>query len=150
MVSPRVSKIISTMTSQPETWTLTHDIGLLYLAVSHGTDRELLDSELVVMKREIQRWKPSITGEACQEMIMECLSIYLSDRRDEILKRAIVRIRKDADVSQKLAVIMDMVDLAEADGVVLFTEKQLIKTLSKIWEVDIEANSVLKQFIEEN
>ena len=136
------------MTPSSESWTLVHDIGLIYLALAHGTDTELSDSELDVMIQEMRRWRPSLSEAEAKEMIMECLSIYLSDDRDKELKRAIITIRRDADSNKKIAVLNDMVDLAEADGIVLFTEKQLVKSLSKIWEVDIHESDVLEHFLE--
>jgi len=135
------------MPTSAESWTLTHDIGLVYLALAHGTDTELSDSELAVMIDELRRWRPSINEMEAKEMILECLAIYLSDDRDKELKRAIISIRNDTDSNKKVAVLNDMVHLAEADGIVLFTEKQLVKSLSKIWDVDVHSSELLEKFL---
>ena len=111
---------------------------MVYLALAHGTDADLDDAELAVMTKKLKDWAPELDLTSIHETIMEALALYLHGDRDDQVKQAILNIRNEGTFLERLVALDDLVQIAEADGVVLESEEGLIKMLTKIWKVRID------------
>ncbi len=113
--------------------TLLSSFAMVYLALAHGTDAELHDDELAAMTEALSRWAPSRSEAEIQELIMETGALYLHGDRETEIKSAMLNIRREASVVDRIQAIQDLIDIANADGVVLETEEGLIHALRSIW-----------------
>lgn len=119
-----------------ESWTQLHDMALIYVALAHGTDRQLVDEELDEISARLNEWRKDLNHEDVQEVVMEALVIYLEGNRQEEITRSMLRIKKDVPVLERVAMLDDLKRIAEADGEVVANEEGLIRSLVKIWDVE--------------
>lgn len=114
-------------------WTLLHDIGLIYVILGHSTDGDLSKAEIDVLVERATDWHPSGDEESARGVLRQALSYYSSDPGGEALRRSIASIKHRLPLVQRLALIEDLYAIAEADGVMLDAERDLIGSLVSEW-----------------
>lgn len=116
-------------------WTPQHDLALIYLVLAHGTDDDLSPSEVDVMLRKLREWLPHLSAEQTRHVLRTAMYKY-ADRRDELrIDRAIASIKNAMPARQRMLALQDLVRLANADGVFLDEEEDLINSLLAAWEI---------------
>ena len=131
-----------------ESWTQLHDMALIYVALAHGTDRQLVDQELDEISARLSEWRKDLSHEDVQEVVMEALVIYLEGNRQEEITRSMLRIKKDVPVLERVAMLDDLKRIAEADGEVVANEEGLIRSLVKIWDVEPHGTDAQEERLE--
>lgn len=129
------------MPDYEQEWTTLHDLSMVYLALAHGTDAHLSDEELAVMTQRLNAWAPELHEGEIRVIVMEALAVYLEGDRDAQVGRAMLAIRRDVDLIQRFVALGDLVGIAEADGVVLASERGLIQALQRIWGLGSKAQA---------
>ncbi len=123
------------MDTGSESWSNTHDLALVFIALAYGTDRILADEELAAIVAAVQKWQPDWAEDKAQELVMEALAVFLDGPADEAVTRAIKRLKTALDRASRVRALEDVVRIAEADGIVLGSERSLISVLARAWDI---------------
>lgn len=121
------------MAPKEDTWTRAHDLALLYLALAYGTDAELTDDELEAITSHLQPWRPDFALPDVQEVVIEAMAVFLEQDGAAEVARSIKSLTEVLSQEERERVMEDIVAIAEADGVLLSTERSLINTLARSW-----------------
>lgn len=121
-------------------WDVLHDLAYLYLVLAHGTDDELSGDEMQVMLNKLREWTSHDAPEDVRAVLDEATSAYALGPDASRLERAIESVRRGLPKEQRMAALNDLVKIANADGVFLDDEEDLINHLLSAWDVDPYAN----------
>ena len=121
-------------------WSLMHDISLIYLVVAHASNNELTDEEIAAMQERLRDWEPQLSADDIRTVLREALAFYADEPDQEMLMHSIQAIRKGLSLVQRLAVLNDLVFIAETDGDLNEHEEQMIRTLARHWKLDVRLN----------
>lgn len=133
------------MIKSNETWTRTHDLALVYVALAYGTDNALSDEEVDTIMGTLQKWEADLTQENVQEIVLEAIAIYMQENASIEVTRTIRTLSKSLSEAERKQALEDVVRIAEADGVLLTSESSLITSLAEIWGVKADAQALLEQ-----
>ena len=117
------------------TWTPTHDLALLYIALAYGTDHELSDDELDTITSALSEWSAVSEIEHVQEVVMEAVTAFLEGDSRAELRRSIDHLRSELSDQERRRALTDVIRIAEADGVLLEREQGLIHTVAEAWSL---------------
>lgn len=122
------------MTNQwDETWTRTHDLALLFVALAYGTDRKLSDEEADVIIHTLEHWNPEASVDTIREVIVEAMTVMMNEQARVEVDQSIDRLGEgltEGDLNQVLAQVNR---IARADGILLQREEHLIGRLAEAW-----------------
>ncbi|WP_457653527.1 tellurite resistance TerB family protein [Rhodocaloribacter sp.] len=121
------------MSKTSEQWTREHDLALLFLSVAYGTDHELSEDELNTIVNSLKEWLPGQDDEKIHELVMEAFSVYLEGDLSSELSNTIQSLEKTLTPDQRQHVLENIMRIAEADGVLLSTEQNLIGLVASTW-----------------
>lgn len=131
---PRVPK------SEQESWGVLHDLAYIFLVLAHGTDDDLSDTELEVIFNKLREWEPGVPPDEVEAVLEDVMRVYSGGRDARRLESAVRSVRNRLPREQRMAALNDLVKIANADGVFLDNEEDLINHLLSQWEVDPYAN----------
>jgi len=123
------------MRENNEFWTREHELALVFLALAYGTDEELTEDELATMTDVLEGWRDNFPADEVQDVVMEALAIYLEDENGAEVLQSIGQLKQQLDPAERRRALEDIVRIAEADGVLLSTEQNLITELASAWEI---------------
>jgi uncharacterized tellurite resistance protein B-like protein len=118
-----------------ETWTTTHDLALIYIALAYGTDHDLSDDELDTITSSLREWATVPEGTPVSEVVMEAAAAFLEGDARAELRRSIGHLRDNLGPAERRQALEDVIRIAEADGVLLEREQGLIGTLAEAWSL---------------
>lgn len=121
------------MTPKGDTWTRAHDLALVYIALAYGTDSQLTDAELSAMTQRLQAWRNNFAMEDVQEIVLESMVVFLEHEAEVEVPRSIQALSQSLTESEREQALQDIVHIAEADGVLMSSERSLINTLARSW-----------------
>lgn len=133
------------MAEQKITWTREHDLGLVFLSLAYGTDQELNDYELATITDVLQAWRADFPPDEVQEVVMEAVTAYLENGTGREVVRAIEDLREQLSEEERRKALKDVMRIAEADGVLLSSERSLITTLADKWGIKADGIELLEQ-----
>jgi uncharacterized tellurite resistance protein B-like protein len=116
-------------------WTPTHDLALIYVALAYGTDHELSDNELDAITGALREWNPEADEVDVQEIVMEAATIFLEGDAGEEVSRSIETLSGQLNDDERRRALTDVMNIAEADGVVLEREQGLISRVADAWSL---------------
>lgn len=117
-----------------------NDLAFLYLVLGHGTDFELSEPETRMILRRLEEWQPGIDEGRIRAVLEEAMNRYAAGASETAIEAAIRSVRDRLPHEQRMAALNDLVKIANADGVFLDDEEDLINRLLTEWEVDAYAN----------
>jgi uncharacterized tellurite resistance protein B-like protein len=129
--------------SRRDTWTRAHDLALVYVALAYGTDSELSDTELATITDALSDWRDEFSVDEVQELMMEALTVYVEAESEEEVRDSVRALKNGLNRSEKQQALKDIVRIAEADGVMLNSERSLITALSQEWGLKTDAEGLL-------
>lgn len=121
-------------------WGVLHDLAYIYLVLAHGTDNDLTETEVQVMTNKLQEWQTVDASVEMRSVLASAMDVYALGEDAERLKRSIQSIRTALPRQKRMAAMNDLVKIANADGVFLDDEEDLINHLLTEWDVDPFAN----------
>ncbi len=124
-------------------WTTTHDLAVVYIALAYGTDHELSDEELRVLKNALQAWE-SMDEPAVQDLIVEAATVFTEREAEAEFRRAVQDLRSALSPEERRDTIRHLIRIAEADGVLLEREQGLIHTLADAWSLKALSEDLLE------
>ena len=117
-------------------WTVTHDLALIYLALTHGADEELDSSEVDAMSRKLREWHDSFGIDRIKTIMREVMLVYMGSSGEQMLEAAIAAVGEEMPKSTRIAILNDLADIASADGSIVMGEVDFIQQLARDWQVD--------------
>ncbi len=123
-------------------WTSLHDLGLVYLALAHGTDTELSGDEKVMMGEKLQEWsdRTSFPVKGISEILDDVMLVYMGQSSNQMLQASVVSLKQSLEKPLRIAVLNDLADVASADGQLVEGEISFIQYLVREWNVEREVN----------
>ncbi|MEX0746705.1 MAG: TerB family tellurite resistance protein [Rhodothermales bacterium] len=121
-------------------WGVLHDLAYIYLVLAHSTDYDLSETEMQVMFNKLREWQPEIAAADVKDVLSSALGAYAEGEDNNRLEMAVQSVRRSLPREQRMAALNDLVTIANADGVFLDDEEDLINHLLTEWDVDPYAN----------
>lgn len=121
-------------------WSLMHDVGLICLVVAHSTDNDLSKEEIDATVARLGEWQPALGEETVRQILREALAFYATGPDEPALRRSVQAIRDALPMIQRLALLDDLIYIAEADGTFRKEEKEMIRSLAQAWNVSVRLN----------
>ncbi len=118
-----------------DTWTRTHDLALILIALAYGTDRRLVETELEAIIDAIAGWRPGKNRDEAMEIVMETVAVYLESDVETEIVNSINTLRQVLTPEQRKRALDDAANVAQADGVYLGSERSLVSVLAAAWEI---------------
>lgn len=121
--------------SSSGSWTISHDLALIYIALAYGTDHDLSEGEMAALTDSLREWTVMPDDAHIQEVVMEAATVFLEgDARSEV-RRAIDQLSEQLSFTERRQALQDVMRIAEADGVLLEREQGLIHILADAWSL---------------
>ncbi len=121
--------------STSEGWTTSHKLALIYIALAYGTDHDLREEEMTAITEALREWIVIPDDAHVQEVVMEAATAFLErDARAEV-RRSIDELSEELSFDERRRALQDVVNVAEADGVLLEREQGLIHILADAWSL---------------
>ncbi len=133
------------MSSTKAHWTQAHDLALIYLALAYGTDQDLTDHELATITDTLQPWRDDFPADEVQDVVMEALAIFLEDDNGQAVLHAIESLKEQLTQAERERALEDVVRVAEADGILLLSERDLISRVAYAWDMRSTAERLMDQ-----
>jgi uncharacterized tellurite resistance protein B-like protein len=125
----------------PEAWTTSHDLALIYIALAYGTDHELTEGEMEALTDALREWAVVPDDAHIQEIVMEAATAFLEGDAQAEVRRSIDHLADELSLEERRHALRDVMQVAEADGVVLEREQGLIHILADAWSLkDLSAD----------
>ena len=135
-----VEKTSETVAAKPE-WSLLHDIGLIYIILSHSSDNKISDVEIAAMVERLGDWQPELGADEVRRVLGEALAFYSEGPDQGALQHSVKVIRETMSVVHRLVLLDDLIHIAQADGEVNANEEEMISNLSRSWGVSIRVKN---------
>lgn len=117
-------------------WTVTHDLALIYLALTHGADDELDSSEVDAMARKLRDWRDNFDVDRIKSIMREVMLVYMGSSGEQMLEAAIASVGESTPKPTRIAILNDLADIASADGTIVMGEVDFIQQLARDWDVE--------------
>ena len=122
--------------SRPETPSALHILAFVYLTFSHVTDGELAPEELTTISRVLQSWMPDASPAAIQRVLVESAAwvngLASDDARLAQAEEHAHLMSQQMNDKQRQAVLVNLIELARADGKITAREEEFIARLTEI------------------
>ena len=128
-----------------QTWTRAHDLALIFIALAFGTDQELHEDELATITDVLQHWRENFPADEVQDVVMEAVAIFTGDNADQEVQRSMASLKNQLSLTNRQRALEDVVRIAEADGVLLSSELDLIHRLAEAWEIRSAGEQLLEK-----
>ncbi|MDE2996806.1 MAG: TerB family tellurite resistance protein [Bacteroidota bacterium] len=123
------------MQHQDKSWTHIHDNALVFLALAYSSDADLSDSEVDTISEALRRWKPKATDREIHEVVMESAAIFFESDAEREVVLSVRTLGEALNIDQRRQVLEDVMRVAEADGVLLNAEQNLLSVLAGAWDI---------------
>jgi uncharacterized tellurite resistance protein B-like protein len=120
---------------QEEEWTLLHDIGALSIILAHSTDNEIGAEEVQVMVDRLMAWAPKLEEQEVRAVFKAILKWYATSPDQEALGKVVRSVRENLSAMQRLMVLSDLYEIAQADGTMLDAERDMLESLMRALDV---------------
>lgn len=122
--------------SKPENPSALHILAFVYLTFSHVTDGELAQTEVDTIARVLQEWLPEAPAGVIRRVIVESAA-WVNGLADDDTRLAQAEeyaglMKQQMNEKQRNAVLVNLIELARADGRITDREEQFIKQLTTV------------------
>ena len=124
-----------------DVWGVLHDVGLLFVAVAHGGDAQLSDSEIKAMIERMLQWQPELEEKGARKILREALHFYGTQPDSHAFSESVAAVRDAFPVPQRVAVLDDLMHIAAADGKANDNAREIISTLSRAWGIGLRTDA---------
>jgi len=116
-------------------WTPSHDLAVIYFALAYGTGHELEEDEVSALTDALEKWTVVPDGTEVREVVMEAATVFLEGNAQQEVRRSIRKLGDALSFEERQTALRDVLRIAEADGVLLAQEQELIHFLSEAWSL---------------
>lgn len=122
----------------PDGWSPLHDLALIYLHLAHRTDTDLDDREAEAISRTLNEWMPDVADDRVINVVLEAMHAYVQGPDKRLFEDSVESLKRSVPSHQRASILDDLVRIASADGEILPTEKDVIRKLSRAWEIEAQ------------
>lgn len=120
---------------KPQNPSALHILAFVYLTFSHTTDGELSHEEIDTIARVLHGWLPDATSDQISRVIVDTAAwVHGITSDEERLAQAETYahlMKEQMSEKQRSAVLVNLIELARADGKITATEEQFIGHLTR-------------------
>lgn len=120
------------MNTFDDEWTPAHDLALLYSGLA-CVDRDLADEEISALQELMAEWVP-LTADTTPGAVVQDAAQALKQSRKSV-REAAHRIGRKMSTDERRELLRDLLRVAQADGVVLGPERELLHHLATAWDL---------------
>jgi uncharacterized tellurite resistance protein B-like protein len=121
---------------KPQNPTALHILAFVYLTFSHVTDGELSREEIDTIARVLHGWLPDATSDQISKVIVDSAAwvngITSDEERLAQAETYAHLMKEQMSEKQRSAVLVNLIELARADGKITASEEQFIGHLTRI------------------
>lgn len=121
---------------QPHDPSALHILAFVYLTFSHVTDGELSQEEIGAITRVLEGWLPGAEPAQIQRVLVEAAewvnSLASDEERLAQAETYAHLMREQMSEKQRSAVLVNLIELARADGKIVAREEEFIASLTNI------------------
>lgn len=133
---PKSMALLGSTPGDESAWGVLHDLAFIYLSLAHGTDYDLSEDERLIILRKLREWKPSLDENQIRTILNLAMDRYAHGPDQEVLNASIESVKASLPLPQRMAALHDLTQIANADGIFLDNEEDLINDLMNAWNVD--------------
>ncbi len=119
--------------TQIASWSLLHDIGMLYVALAHGADGDLSAKEAEAMAVRLHAWQPKWPVKDVNRVLREVLQIYGGG--EVVVRKSVAAVSRKLPPALRILLLEDLMVIADADGKTTEHERAIIWNLSRAWGI---------------
>lgn len=136
---------VSDSSSQHTTWSSAHDLALIFIALAYGTDAELSSDEIDHLTHAVSTWLPETDASSIKEIVLEALAIFDHDASGEEVVKSIENLGLKLEPAARRRALEDAMRVAEADGLLLSSERTLLRVLAAAWDLRDLGDELVEQ-----
>jgi uncharacterized tellurite resistance protein B-like protein len=111
-------------------------LAYIYIVLGHGVDHDLSPPEQRIIMTKLGEWAQDAEGGLDPEQIMKAaLQRYGEGDNQELTRESVAAVAHDLPPDRRKAALRDLVQIANADGVFLDGEEDLINSLMQEWKI---------------
>jgi uncharacterized tellurite resistance protein B-like protein len=118
-----------------EQWTPIHDLALVYLSVAHRSDNDLSDAEIEAIVQKISEWMPNAGDKDVRRIVQDAMTAYVQGPDKRLLDDSVSAVGRVVPEHQRASILADLQFVADADGVLLDREREMIDALARTWGI---------------
>ncbi|NNF02966.1 MAG: hypothetical protein HKN17_00760 [Rhodothermales bacterium] len=130
-----------------DTWTHAHDLTLIFLALGYGADQRLSDREIDAIASALSRWKPNADRSEINEIVLESVAAFLESDPEKEVVQSVKALGHALSLEKRQEALEDIMRIAEADGVLLNAEQNILSVLADAWGVRATKERLLLESI---
>ena len=130
-----------------DTWTHAHDLTLIFLALGYSADQHLSDREVDAIASALSRWKPSADRAEINEIVLESVAAFLESDPEKEVIQSVKALGNALSLEKRQEALEDIMRIAEADGVLLNAEQNILSVLADAWGVRATKERLLLESI---
>jgi uncharacterized tellurite resistance protein B-like protein len=119
-------------------WSSLHDLALIYLYLAHGSDHDVDEREVDAISRSLREWVPDEDEDDVMKVVREAMHAYVQGPDRRLFGDSVESLKRAVPPHQRASLLDDLEQIATSDADVASEEKELIRKLSRAW--DIETN----------
>lgn len=120
-------------------WTALHHLALVYISLAHETDDDLSTREIDAITNKLCEWVPDACEDDMLTVVQEVLAAYVQGQDKRLFNESVEALKGAVPEHQRPAILADLRYIADADGVLLDSERKMIERLSHAWEMPMDA-----------
>ncbi len=128
-----------------DSWTHVHDLALVFLALAYSTDANLADEEVDTISAALSKWRPKAEPAEIHEIVLEAASVFFESDAEKEVVQSVRSLGEALNVEQRREVLEDVMRVAEADGVLLNAEQNLLSILASAWDTKATKDRLLNE-----
>ena len=133
------------MHSADDSWTHLHDMALVFLALAYSTDASLSDTEVDSISAALKSWKPEANEHQIHEIVLEAASIFFESEAESEVVQSVKSLGVSLSTEQKQQLLEDAMRVAEADGVLLNSEQNILSVLAAAWDIRATKDRLIEE-----
>lgn len=120
-------------------------MALIFLALAFSTDESLSDGEVDAISASLKSWKPAATDHDVHEIVLEAASVFFEADAEADIVQSIRSLGEALNLEQRRQLLEDAMRLAEADGLLLNSEQNVLSILASVWDIKATKDRLIEE-----
>ncbi|PSQ95720.1 MAG: TerB family tellurite resistance protein [Bacteroidetes bacterium SW_9_63_38] len=125
---------------QGENWGLIHELAFLYIIVAHSADDDLSTKEIELILDRLQDWQSTLDEDELREVFRRALQVYAEGPGNSLVEGSVGALKEALPLVQRLTVLDDLRAVAQAEGPLTDTDRELLLNLARAWDINVRLN----------
>ena len=117
-------------------WGALHHLAFIYLVLAHAPDSDFSAEERRLILTKLHQWEPGLDEDAVQDVLDRAIQRYAQGPDAAMLTDSVGAVKRRLPAAQRQAALNDLVQIANANGVFLDREEDLLNDLKTAWDLD--------------